>query len=211
MKSVMMTLLFIVSCSGAPFGTAEMVATDPPETVRPTVVAVTPDDPDAQGGAAAQEASAPATIEASAPAVVEASAPAVVEAGAPAEASPAAEANAPAPLCQPYTLAGPFIVLSLAPTSLDFGDVPVGQSSVLTASLTNSGSCAGPTQAAGGAPENPAFVALTSCGGGRVLAPGQSCSIDYTFTPVSPGAQASVSAWTFAGEPFAITLRGVGK
>ena len=121
------------------------------------------------------------------------------------------EATAPpAPTCQPGTLDGPFVELTMAPLELDFGQVSVGGSRVLSSTLTNTGTCRATITASGGAIQNDSYSVLSSCGAGKVLEPGGTCTVSVIFSPVHGGEEDGVSAWTFGGQGYNIVVTGVG-
>jgi hypothetical protein len=108
-------------------------------------------------------------------------------------------------------------VVTLSPTSLDFGSLGVGFTSPLqTVTLTNNGdatltltglavqlSLTDPTP-------SPDFVESDNCGAS--LAAGASCTIDVTFTPTAVGSRtADLVITSSAGDsPHAVALTGIG-
>ena len=104
--------------------------------------------------------------------------------------------------------------LSLAPGALGFGALPVGTTSAAqTATATNIGSAALTLGSVAVAGTNAADFALAGdCTGGRVLAPGATCTLSLSFTPAAAGARsASVSIGSdAAGSPHALALSGTG-
>lgn len=84
---------------------------------------------------------------------------------------------------------------SAQPTTLDFGDVPVGSPKSLTSSFTNTGAANEKVSAVTG-PSGPFTVAsLPSVG--QIVAPGQTVAVSVTFTPANTGA--ATSSITVAG------------
>ncbi|MGE0879367.1 MAG: choice-of-anchor D domain-containing protein [Acidimicrobiia bacterium] len=98
--------------------------------------------------------------------------------------------------------------LSVTPTGLDFGDVPVGTTSpsqsVNIKNITN-----GPVtlSVAGGAAG--AFGGSSDCPG--VLAAGATCHLTYAFTPAAAGAVTGNTNGNLSGQPFALTFKGNGR
>src|SRR6185312_4681272 len=101
--------------------------------------------------------------------------------------------------------------LVLAPTSLDFGSVSVGQSGQLTVTATNtSGSpitfgsltTTGPYAASNG----------TCPAAGANLAAGAQCTLNFTFTPATGSAQSGILSLSSSATqlPLAVALMGVG-
>jgi len=116
------------------------------------------------------------------------------------------------------TNAGPFEIrlrgtgvgagLWVTPLELDFGPVPVGETSpsqVVT--ITNTG-LATLESFAGGAPFDTQFRAFQNCAGG--LPPGESCQYTFSFQPSEPGVVESTSNSSTNAGPFVIRLRGRG-
>lgn len=120
------------------------------------------------------------------------------------------EAAPPAPPCQPGTTDGPFAELSMAPTELDFGEVSVGGSKVLSSTLTNTGTCTTTLTASGGAIPNDNYSVLSSCNAGKVLEPGGTCMVTVTFSPTNEKEEDSVSAWQLGGQGFNVVVTGQG-
>ncbi|WP_440224019.1 IPTL-CTERM sorting domain-containing protein [Dokdonella sp. MW10] len=107
--------------------------------------------------------------------------------------------------------------ITATPTSLDFGEVEVGQAApTQVVTLTNTGTVPyGPVQVGGGAPQDP-FTAVQSCQG-VTLQPGGTCTFEYGFEPTSPGSFTGISAFVISDAPapdggtaFTITLTGRG-
>ncbi len=107
--------------------------------------------------------------------------------------------------------------ITAAPTSLDFGEVEVGQAApTQVVTITNTGAVPyGPIQVGGGAPEDP-FTAVQSCQG-ETLAPGGTCTFVYGFEPTSSGPFTGISAFVISDAPapdggtaFTVTLTGRG-
>ncbi len=99
-------------------------------------------------------------------------------------------------------------LFSLAPTTLNFGSVPVGSTSALqTMVITNIcghtldnvvlTSGAGPNIGGGG----------NNCG---ALLNGQSCDVYYDFSPTKPGAVEIKTIFYVTGEAFDLTFTGIG-
>ncbi len=101
--------------------------------------------------------------------------------------------------------------LDVGPTSLDFGDVPVGSTSgSLAVTFTNiSPGSFGPLMAAGGAPLDPEFGGSQNCAN-ATLASGGSCTFSYDFTPSAVGTFTSNTVIGMNGENFAISFMGCG-
>src|SRR5512146_2893075 len=107
--------------------------------------------------------------------------------------------------------------MTISTTSVDFGEVNVGNTASLAVTLTNSGSDSfGPINMFGGAPPTAEFDASQNCQG-QTLAPGGSCMVTYEFSPQSPGSFTDASNFTISetanqadGEDFSVSLAGVG-
>jgi hypothetical protein len=97
--------------------------------------------------------------------------------------------------------------LSISPTSIDFGDVPVGTGKLFTpVNVTNHGpDTVGPLSVSFLSLMGPAYVSVQStpggpgglCGG-AVLAAGESCFVNAEFDPFSTG---SFPAQLIVGDP----------
>ncbi|TVP42131.1 MAG: choice-of-anchor D domain-containing protein [Gemmatimonadales bacterium] len=92
-------------------------------------------------------------------------------------------------------------------TSLDFGYVPVGSAVQLPVSVTNISLEAVVVSMAGGAAGE--FGGSQNCQG-NTLAPGASCQVTYTFAPSEAGLVEGSTGGSVNGQPFALTMRGVG-
>ena len=105
-----------------------------------------------------------------------------------------------------FTLLGP--VVTLTPSSIDFGGLPLGATSApRTVTLTNSGTAT--LSIAGIPPLNGDFAIITkTCG--TSLAAGASCTITLTFTPTAVGLRTGTLTVTdnAAGSPHAVSLSG---
>jgi hypothetical protein len=95
----------------------------------------------------------------------------------------------------------------ITPTSLDFGDVPVGSSLQQTVSVTNVGLAPVVVSMTGGAAG--AFGGSQNCQG-NTLAPGASCQITYTFSPTAPGVVTATTGGTVNDQAFSFSFRGNG-
>lgn len=120
--------------------------------------------------------------------------------------------NAPASP-QNVSLTGPGTLVKLAPTSLNFGSIPVGQSSgPQTVTLTNMGLVKlGIMKIAITGSAKADFSETNTCGG--TLGAGQSCSISVTFSPLTKGnlgATVSITD-TGGGSPQTVALMGQGR
>lgn len=231
---------FLAACSGAPFSLVESTSTvedssplpeasasglapaeaTTSEATAPPLPEAAPPAPEAAatladaGPAPAAEASlGPSPIEASAPeaGAPEAEATPPEAAAPPPETSVVAEASAAAPLCQPYTVSGPFPKFALEKSELDFGAVPVGTSKLLTDTITNVGTCAFAGSASGGAPGNTEYTMQDDCGPTRTYQPGDTCHLAATFAPSEPGEVDTSTTIDLAGQAFLITFTGEGK
>ncbi|CAN5178231.1 hypothetical protein BH09ACT6_BH09ACT6_12080 [soil metagenome] len=96
----------------------------------------------------------------------------------------------------------------VSPKALDFGEIALGlSSSAQTISVTNvSGSSAVVEMSGGGGWE---FGGVQNCQG-VTLAAGGSCQIFYTFTPSAAGIRTATPSGTINGQPFSLTLKGIG-
>ena len=102
---------------------------------------------------------------------------------------------------------------ALAPSSVSFGGVVLGSTSgIKSAQVSNTGSAALTIKSltAGGA--NAAdFTRSGSCAASLSLAPGQSCSLQYTLRPTSMGSKVANLAVATTGGSVTLTLSGSGK
>lgn len=97
--------------------------------------------------------------------------------------------------------------LWVTPLDLDFGPVPLGQTSAQqVVTITNTG-LAKLTDFAGGAPFDTQFGAFQNCAGG--VAPGQSCQYTFSFRPTALGPHDSQSISSTNAGKFTIRLRGL--
>ena len=107
--------------------------------------------------------------------------------------------------------------IAISTTAVDFGNVPVGESAMVTVTLTNTGGDPfGPINMFGGAPPTPEFNASQNCQA-STLPSGGSCTVNYVFTPSSTGTFEDLSRFTVSetnaqqdGEDFTVVLTGVG-
>ncbi|SRR5579883_186124 len=104
-------------------------------------------------------------------------------------------------------------VVSLSPSSLDFGDQAQGSTSTAkTIILTNNGSTAvtitPPVKTSGNDYND--FVPTTTC---ATVAPGASCTINVTFKPTGTGTRSATLTITDdgVGSPHTVDLTGTGK
>lgn len=109
----------------------------------------------------------------------------------------------------------PVPLVSLNPTSLNFGNVAVGSvSSAQTATLTNSGTASlSITSISIGGASPSDFAQTNTCPtGSNTLAAGASCTISVTFTPAAAASySATISiADNASGSPQTVALTGVG-
>ncbi len=112
----------------------------------------------------------------------------------------------------------PVASLSLTPQSLDFGRVLVGGSSMLLATLTNTGSVPVVLGARSVSGDSSFSLSATStssnpCGdAGATLAAGAACTVSVTFTPAATGTlRGTLSiASSATAQPLTVALSGVG-
>jgi hypothetical protein len=98
----------------------------------------------------------------------------------------------------------------VTPTALDFGPVQVGvESPEQVVTVTNIGSSPVTVSMAGGAPWNTAFQGYQDFQG-DTLAPGESGHLTYKFTPTAVGSVSTTSEFTLNGQPFTVSLVGMG-
>ena len=107
----------------------------------------------------------------------------------------------------------PVPVVSLAPTSLTFGPQSVGTTSASQpATLTNTGTA---VLNIGGIVASGDFAHMTTCGTSLPPSPGpgNSCSIDVTFTPIVAGTRTGAITITddASGSPHVLSLTGTGS
>jgi hypothetical protein len=94
-------------------------------------------------------------------------------------------------------------------SSLSFGNVALGRSSTLSVTLTNAGNS---TVTVSKVSVSSARYSLSGVSAGLILAPGQSATLDATFTPAGPGnlpANVTVAS-NAANSPATISLSGDG-
>jgi hypothetical protein len=100
-------------------------------------------------------------------------------------------------------------VLTASAGSLNFGDVTLGKSSVLSVTLTNSGNFDVTVSKVthSGAPFSESGISA-----GLILAPGQSATLEATFSPTAAGTSAGIVtvASTASNSPETISLSGTG-
>jgi hypothetical protein len=92
-------------------------------------------------------------------------------------------------------------------TALDFGYVQLGTSVQLPVTLTNIGLAAVVGEMTGGAAG--AFGGFTNCHQ-TPLNVGDSCQLTYTFMPTAAGEATGSTSGTMNGQPFGVTMRGIG-
>jgi hypothetical protein len=113
---------------------------------------------------------------------------------------------------QTVMLTGVGTVVTLSPTSLDFGNQTVGTTSApQTVTLTNHAQRALILSGAGFSGANPgAFAETHTCG--RSLAAGASCAVTVTFTPDSIGKMTATLGFLDdgGGSPQQVSLSGSG-
>ncbi len=101
---------------------------------------------------------------------------------------------------------------SASPTAVDFGSVLVGQSKTLSVTITNiSGTTLTPNWVGGG---SGIFGGVQNCVG-HTFAPGDTCTVNYTFTPSAPGVQTDSTSIFIqvTGQPretLSLTFTGAG-
>jgi hypothetical protein len=88
--------------------------------------------------------------------------------------------------------------LTVTETNLDFGDVPVGQSKTMSISITNNRT--GPRNWQGNNGNNPPPFAFSGCNAPVIIGPGETCTLDVTFTPEVVGPASSFSLTTIIAE-----------
>jgi hypothetical protein len=97
----------------------------------------------------------------------------------------------------------------VTPLALDFGGVRVGDiSPTQSVTVTNVGGTPIPMEGVGGAPGGD-FSGSQTCQG-ITLQPGESCSMQFEFSPSETGEATAISAGAWSGMGFSIELRGVG-
>ena len=100
--------------------------------------------------------------------------------------------------------------LLISPTSLEFGEVPVGTTSASqVVNVKNVSSAPVVMSGTGGAPNRSTFGGVQNCQG-RTLNPGDSCQLFYTFTPAAAGPDSAVASGTWNGQGYSIRLKGTG-
>lgn len=102
-------------------------------------------------------------------------------------------------------------VVNISPTTVTFGQVNIGAtSSKVTVVVSNGSSSALTLGTFMGS--NSAFSAKTTCisGGSGTLAPGASCTIDFTFLPQTTGTQSGSLSFYGGSQAYSISLSGTG-
>jgi HYDIN/CFA65/VesB family protein len=94
--------------------------------------------------------------------------------------------------------------VTVAPTTLDFGDVSVGSSAIRSLTVSNNG---GVSSAVNASTSNPAFSVSP---GSFTLAAGASQMVNLTFTPTTTGAIQSTATFAITGSSRAVALTGRG-
>lgn len=94
--------------------------------------------------------------------------------------------------------------LSIAPSSIDFGDVQVGQPIERMAYIINVGDQPVTMSGIGGGVSG-VFQSTQNCQG-DTISPGKSCQMYFTFNSSNTGRFSAVSQGTWNGEPFEIVL-----
>lgn len=101
---------------------------------------------------------------------------------------------------------GPAVVAS--PLAIDFGDVPVGQTSAVRAVTIRNPGDATLAGFVGGGSTDPQFSVSQNCVAG--VPPGGSCQYFFTFTPAAEGVSSMTSSSESNAGPFVIVVRGTG-
>jgi len=97
--------------------------------------------------------------------------------------------------------------MSASPLVLDFGPVPIGETSpVQQVVIRNTGLSTLTAWAGGGFPSDAPFHASQSCAGG--VPPGGECHYSFTFTPTAPGRYTAVSRTSTNAGKMEIVLYG---
>ena len=106
---------------------------------------------------------------------------------------------------------------SVAPTNLDFGSVPIGVTTTIAVTITNtSGVSQTPSYTSGAPVDSVNFGAVSqNCRGATLAvgapgAPGVSCKFTYLFDPTTLGAKSANATIGINSENFAITMSGTG-
>jgi uncharacterized repeat protein (TIGR01451 family) len=99
---------------------------------------------------------------------------------------------------------------TVAPTTLDFGSVALGETASLAVLITNVSSVSQSPNFSGGAPfDSVNFGGYQDCAG-KTFAPGDTCSFTYQFHPTSLGLHSTTTTIGIDSENFAITMSGTG-
>lgn len=110
----------------------------------------------------------------------------------------------------PLSASGVSGSLSVAPSSLSFGDVQQGASKALTATLTNLGAAPVAVGALSSTAAASNGFGVTGCTG-QTLAPGATCVLTVTFTPASTGAKSASITVANSGSPAVVGLNVSGS
>lgn len=94
--------------------------------------------------------------------------------------------------------------ISIAPSTINFGDVQISQTVEEVVSVTNDGNEPVTMSGVGGGVYEP-FFALQNCQG-NLLNPGQACNMTYYFTADTTGTFSTFSNGTWNNYPFNISL-----
>jgi Transmembrane protein 131-like N-terminal len=191
MKTLALSSLLLVACSGAPFTVAEQSMGDAPADVGATTFPIVL--PDA-GEASALEASTPLPDVVTSPPPVEASTPDVTSDAAP---------------CASPDVSGPFV---LVPSSIDFGAVSLGQRAEGTIQVVNMGACTAAISANGGAisGNRGEFSDSTDCAQ-KILHPGESCAFYIVFAPTAVGPTSAKGGGLINDQQYSFTVMGEGQ
>jgi hypothetical protein len=121
-----------------------------------------------------------------------------------------APTDSAAPTATPNAPTTPPPGISITPTTLDFGQVPVGTTASILVVVTNGGPGSMTPNYSGGAPNDPqAFGGSQNCAG-VTLAELGTCEFTYTFTPPAEGFYTSSTTIGVDAANFSIAMSGCG-
>ncbi len=113
---------------------------------------------------------------------------------------------------QQVQLSGIGTYIKVSPKTLNFGDVAVGQSAILTATLTNTSTASKEVERIFFKSGSREFSETNTCGRNQNLAAGAQCQITVTFTPTVTGRVGAQLDEEFYGDaPPPIQLTGTGN
>lgn len=100
--------------------------------------------------------------------------------------------------------------LTVSPTELSFGEVPVGEVSSGVVTVTNTSAATQSLTVIGGVPTDTNFSVVDGCAALSSLAPGGTCTYDYYFVPSASGEFFTLVDLNVNGVDWILALKGIG-